>query len=332
MHSMLSILVVAFASFLVLLPSTYADETAFPVVGSIQCGKKTRNSVPKAMGFSRDGKTLGIWQASELVFVDAKTLRELRRTKVADKLRYAPPYNYVAFEATGAYCSIATVRNDGFTLQFFDVERGLASETYDHLYDDNRNWTLATGYKSTESFLPLKQVIAFEVVDDKADATCEVDFLATNTFQGGKIRVRISFNGNSRQKKAEKHFADIGGAKTLKAKHEFGYNAGVDLQVSLSLDQKILLTQFVVNDESFLHYRFRFYDTESKEQFTQIEIPTGVLWRNGVSRGFAFSPDFQKLARSVAGGQVFLHDLSAVAEGIDGSPKYVVITVDDTPE
>ena len=89
---------------------------------------------------------------------------------------------------------------------------------------------------------------------------------------------------------------------------------GYGLQVALSQDQRLLLAQHVTGDVTNFRYRFRFYDTKSKESIAEIVIPTGIDWRFNGSRGFAFSPDFRYLARTNPGGRVIVHDLSKLVE------------------
>lgn len=263
------------------------------------------------MGFSPDGKSLLVWYSRDLILVDANAGRELRRLQTAEELSFSDPYNFVAFEGSGRFCAIASVQASGFDLQIFDLERNLASLTLKQRFNGSQNWTRASRYKSTEWYLPLEQSIAFREVPEG-----EANFNAVFSKPDG-LRDRrnflISFDGDDSLKEAAQLLRAMKGQPALRALDE-GESAVTGGGVALSHDRQTLLSQSILRSGSNAWYQFRFYDVESESLVTEATLATGVRWRPGVSRGFAFSPDFSKLARSMPGGYVFVHDLTAMVD------------------
>lgn len=284
------------------------QEEQFPISFAFHCGGR---SFPKAMGFSSDGKTLAVWYSRSLILVNANAGREIRRLQTAEELSFADPYNFVAFEDSGRFCAIASVHSSGFDFQIFDLEHNLASLPLKQRYAGSRNWTRASRYKSTEWYLPLEQLIAFREVTEK-EANFEAVFAKSDGLYARR-NFELLFDGGESLKEAERMWKAIRSKRAIEAwdEKEFTSTGG---GVALSTDRQTLLNQSILRSGSQAWYQFRFYDVESESLVTEATFETGVRWRTGVSRGFAFSPNFNKLARSMPRGYIFVHDLSAMVD------------------
>jgi len=287
----------------------WAEENPFPVEFQYHCGGKAKYSIPKAIGFSSDGKTLGMVYINRLIFVDVATGKGLRQLKISNEF-HRVDYNYVAFDPTGKYCVICQIGFDNALLQIFDVEKGIgsAATALQGVNPPDPSHYVSFGY-----YLPLRQWLAIQMVNDESQATCEAVF-ATGGAEKAKSYFRISFHGDVLLKKGEQIYTSMGGKQAIKAARNVGAYAGEGMQVALSLDQKTLLAQFIDSRQSYCVYQFRFYDAASKRKLTEIRMLTNIDWRSPQgSRGFAFSPNFRYLARTKPGGHVVVHNLSALS-------------------
>lgn len=297
-----------------------ADEHPFPVSFRFHCGGKAKYDIPDAMGFSPDNTILGIAYHRRLILVDVATGKELIRVRTSEELNVVN-YNYVVFDPSGHYCCISEFGHGGIDLQFFNIEKGTGSEPIERSSPIPAN---PSDYQSHGYHLPLRQWLAFQTVEHPNETTCEVMF-SNPGGQVEKLNVSISFQGDKNLQEAERIHTEMfpplkkprtpwPSEEAKKFEAELQSGAGSGLQVALSQDRRLLLTQRISGETISFQYRFRFHDVKSKETIAEIAIPTGIDWRFNGSRGFAFSPDFRYLARTNPGGRVIVHDLSTLVD------------------
>jgi len=284
--------------------------------------------IPNAMGFSPDSRRLGIVYGSRFILVDVTTGKETKRIKRSAEFNRVN-YNYVAFEPSGRYCAIGEFGRDEIDLQFIDIEHGIGSKLVNRVFP--RTPADPSDYQSYGYHLPLRQWLAFHETEASRQGSFPVTFSSPESHDVETLHVSVTFEGHSSLQKAEQIYEDIRPTLRPRPKHwdleeakkylaEVGRMIGSGMQVALSQDERLLLTQSVSGDITWLRYRFRFYDTKSKELIAEISIPTGIDWRFNGSRGFAFSREFRYLARTNPGGVVIVHDLSKLVDRtLDGN-------------
>lgn len=289
--------------------------------------------IPNAMGFSPDSKLLGIVYKNRLILVDVKTGKETKRIKLSPDFNRVN-YNYVVFEPSGQYCCIARFGRREIALQFINIEKSFGSELIKRVVP--RVPADPSDYYSYEYHLPLRQWLAFRTADASSQESFQV---VLSNSEGGIVETlyaSVSLKGDDSLPKAERIYLEI--RRLLKKRQlqwpseeagkfeaDLRSSIGSGMQVALSQDGRTLLSQRVSGEVTWLRYRFRFYDTKSKDLIAEIAIPTGIDWRFNGSRGFAFSPDFRYLARTYPGGLVIVHDLSKLVERRIGEYRSILI-------
>ena len=318
-HVMISTLIVLSA----LCNSSYAEagDDPIPVLFQFHCGGKARYTIPNAMGFSPDSKLLGIVYKNRLILVDVTTGKETKRIKLSADFNRVN-YNYVVFEPLGQYCCVAQF-GGGIDLQFINIETESGSKLINPVFQGVP--AQASDYRSDGYHLPLRQWLAFRKVDAASQESFQVMLSSSEGHIAETFHASVSFKGDDSLPKAERIYAKIRpplkkprlpwpSEEAKKFEAERRSSIGYGMQVALSKDERTLLSQRVSGDVTWLQYRFRFYDTNSKDLIAEIAIPTGIDWRFNGSRGFVFSPDFRYLARTNPGGLVIVHDLSKLVD------------------
>ncbi len=315
-----------------------ADDQPFPVAFRFHCGGKARYSIPNAMGFSPDSSVLGIVYKGRLILVDVATGKEIERIKASGESTPVN-YNYVVFEPSGKYCCIGKFGHDAIELQFFNIEKGNGSAPVERTFQGhpaNPSDYVSYGYN-----LPLRQWLAFEKKADPSEATFEVTLANSEGTAVEKLHASVSFRGDKNLQLAERIYPKLRprreksrrpSEEAKKREEEIRGSTGYGMQVALSQDQRLLLSQSVSGQVTSLRYRFGFFDVKSSKKVVEIAIPTGIDWRFNGSRGFAFSPDFRYLARTNPAGRVIVHDLSQLVERRFDGYRSILIPFRDSKE